>query len=1164
VRQHVAVAGGPEQTSSAPQDKVTTLPRWRRGIGVVVDILLGTALIGILVFPFIALTQRANGSPLENPSAAPARIKGGAVGTSLRSVPVLLQRSSQQAERQAARQRSPGPIERQEALLETSVFGPAGAATLGSLLTTANLLPDEADGQLVYPFRYPAVTAFLTSEFPVPPSAIIRNSLIDLAGLLTIDAGWTDGATLNGTILAYAMLNQVRNWEPTSCVPQLNLAVLISLDAELHYADTVKEFERAADVCGGDPSPLWLLGEYQSGFIVATPADSHLSATLHTFHRLERAFPGSPLGWSGEADADLRQAYQEQFTQPFTARDLFRRAEDLYAHSLALSPHDYELKNGEARAEAGLDDYGDAATLEGEVVLHYPHVAAYRIRAIEYLEDAHHFGAAAKAGQMALASARLPSPVYVYPSPDLNTLPGDSPTGTFTEDAIGPLSVASSDATPEQVFFGHKFFLAATGVAITDYSFIPTYRTDVSDDVAGTAVALIDPGGWCVDGSIRRDQLLANLPQDAVKGLPANFDGAFGADSVPGLYISCPPAGIVRAVGELALGHSSSAIGAASELYPQQSPTELLGTLRDIQQNLYRFGGDDAGAAKVDHQWVKEQPENATAWDRLGEVEFLTRQYRLATLSFRLAVALSNGEDRALETVKEGAAEESAGRNSSANALFVSAVRQARAARHKPQGAPGNGYAISIPANYVIYIAQLQEGTNETAQHDFALAAHFYALDSHLQSIDQNTPGSDTVGPEVLQNNWSVDLEQLLNPRQALVHADAALKIDPNSPIFLNNRAFAERRLPSCSDGTATYAAAGCAPAVAAYTATLQADPTFYPAANDLGGILLNEGGSANLQRAAHYLSGAVAAAHHVGVQYTDAEWNLGIALQRQGWSHVVASQAAFADAVRADHSLINQSLHPIFDDGTYFAHLDLSKPLPANWNFAGSSQHVPVTVGVLAIAWLLLLGGGRAVLTDRAGAVITDHGFEVALNSRLTKLLGTRAHWVIGILVSIAVVTYPLARASGVSSLNVLLLGLSAAVILGAVLRARSAVARSSKSTVRHATVPVVTALGIIATLFTVPYAPLPVAESDSNAKAIRFVAPVMLAALCAWLLVAERLTGVPMTRDLAGAALVMFVSVLTPIKPFDGYYIEKPIIHVILLVSVLAAAISFGIGLI
>src|SRR5581483_2766344 len=135
--------------------------------------------------------------------------------------------------------------------------------------------------------------------------------------------------------------------------------------------------------------------------------------------------------------------------------------------------------------------------------------------------------------------------------------------------------------------------------------------------------------------------------------------------------------------------------------------------------------------------------------------------------------------------------------------------------------------------------------------------------------------------------------------------------------------------------------------AAASYRAALDADPTVFPAANDLGVIRAEQG---HLDDAADAFRQALAA----NDKYALARFNLGLVLDREGPSHMVESQGQIAEAIRTDSSFRDQDRTFMFDDDSFFTTLDLSKPLPPTWHFAASTKRTPVAVAGVVLALLL------------------------------------------------------------------------------------------------------------------------------------------------------------------------------------------------------------------
>ena len=83
--------------------------------------------------------------------------------------------------------------------------------------------------------------------------------------------------------------------------------------------------------------------------------------------------------------------------------------------------------------------------------------------------------------------------------------------------------------------------------------------------------------------------------------------------------------------------------------------------------------------------------------------------------------------------------------------------------------------------------------------------------------------------------------------------------------------------------------------------------------------------------------------------------------LEHQGLARAAAAQGAFAQAFRHDGSLRDREHKLIPDDRLYVTTLDLSKPLPPEWEFAASQKQLPVPATRLAVLLLIGLQLGRS-----------------------------------------------------------------------------------------------------------------------------------------------------------------------------------------------------------
>ena len=85
--------------------------------------------------------------------------------------------------------------------------------------------------------------------------------MVDLAALLMLSPqmGSSDESTVPYEALAYVVLRVAGDLHD-SCDVRLQLGFIVSLGLMAPYDGVAQELERASDLCGADPTPLWLLG----------------------------------------------------------------------------------------------------------------------------------------------------------------------------------------------------------------------------------------------------------------------------------------------------------------------------------------------------------------------------------------------------------------------------------------------------------------------------------------------------------------------------------------------------------------------------------------------------------------------------------------------------------------------------------------------------------------------------------------------------------------------------------------------------------------------------------------------------------------------------------------------------------------------------------------
>ena len=485
-------------------------------------------------------------------------------------------------------------------------------------------IPPETAG---HPLRFGALDDLLDDVVTPEFARTHEVELNDLAVLFVYDAAYTD-ASWAGKV-AYSLLNRIRAVSDR-CEPQLNLAFLLTLEPFPDDDQVLTEFRRAERACGSDLTPLWYLGQFQirrSYIQVLTNSRSDLSREevnarpVRTFRDLQQRQPTSPLGWVGEAEAWLRvaEAANGFGVTPFTARQQFRRADDLLIRAGALSD-DPAVRVGRARALIGQGRAGEAADLMTAVLRENPSSLRIQVLTVEMLEHAHRF---AEALEVADRPPSMPSGFSLA----MDEVDGLPPESYLTYQLFDAVPVMISIATTGG--FG--------GGGLDDYGFIPQVRPGAESTV----------DGLCRVASTVRDLIAVGRPADAL----AMADGGADDDElVPGRSCIGASGLIPRASTDEADPPQTLAAIAALELEDEAAlarwtstdgapATEpMLSDLMDARQNLWRFAGDLPRAARAAQRWSEQLPADPMPHDRLGEIAFLSGDYATATAEFQQAL----------------------------------------------------------------------------------------------------------------------------------------------------------------------------------------------------------------------------------------------------------------------------------------------------------------------------------------------------------------------------------------------------------------------------------------------------------------------------------------------------------------------------------------------
>jgi cellulose synthase operon protein C len=627
--------------------------------------------------------------------------------------------------------------------------------------------------------------------------------------------------------------------------------------------------------------------------------------------------------------------------------------------------------------------------------------------------------------------------------------------------------------------------------------------------------------------------LLAGQASRALANFPASFSDLRG-----GLCFRFDTAlhggvGELAAVAELELGD----VGAARQRVTAESRSTLSGfslsQLEDDRQNIWRYAGNLQHADAATSQWVRLLPNDPLALIRKGEIAFLRRRYEDAALAFQAAVRtarVSSGlwsYDEAQGLLDEGAALAREGRRAEALAAFSAADATASEWLTAFSAKSSDHNATQWPP-YISYTAWAQAGDAELVAHDYRRATEDYRAASYDQRRLPYPPPVLATG--VTDNNRAIAELKNGDPGVAIDVAASAVASDPADPIYHSTEAWALQRA-----GRSTSA-------MAQYRAALALDPTVFPAANDLGVLMMQHH---------RYAAAAAILRRAVGVNpaYALGWFNLGVALSHMGLLHFFAAQGSLGRAIKLNSGLEHHPPSPIFDDVPYVTNLDLSKPLPANWTFIDSQRHAPIAAAGLAA--LLLLGVGLA-RTLRPASVPGGADRWLALLGMIekrTERLRWLHHPLPALVVTVALFAWPLRRqpTGGWLPLAVFVAGLVVLCAVAVQVRVL-AVTRGRLRFSQESWLPGLI-LGVAATVGGLGWAPLPIVRAkaeerepvDGSATAkslsnLHWAAPAALGALALIQLLLAAWLDVPVTRSLGAAALVMTASLLTPIKPVDG----------------------------
>jgi cellulose synthase operon protein C len=1005
---------------------------------------------------------------------------------------------------------------------EVSVYSPVDLQTIagralgqGSGRTLLTLLAPRAEplretavggrlGFAPYPYRYPAMTRLLDQapgHARTPEARELGAALLVLASR----PGEYDNAFPNAAAAAFAVLDRAR--ADGGCGAQLNLLLLVAADDQPRDAVVGEEARRAESVCPEDPTPDWLLGQYQSQranldptaglFGDPVPADAQQQA-LATFARLEERLPDSTASIAGAADVHLRTGIRLAESQPFTARHALRTAAAGYRKAYSMGADEAAI--GLARALVGLGEPAHAAALLRDwIAAHAPSGPLLELLTIAE-EAAHEFG---EAEWTALELAERGPGAYPVGPPFFPIPNFEEVSETTGRDPLGPQSLGTDTHAPLAVSLQPG--PGGADASVNDVSFIPVFRADYP-------IVGIEPS--CPGRAWRRDAVLAGRARAALVNFPAEPESTFN-DVRPtrqGPRSCAYGAEDLRDIARLEAG------------LPVTGNRERRDQLADHRQNLWRWGGNLPRAEQVIQAWAKEAgPTAPLPMLRLGEVQYLQYRYDDAAAAFGVAArrtrqaAYNNdlGVDEAL--LGRGASLLRAGRAAEGLPLLRALASDAELGvsyQRSRMGEAVMGFAA------VAYHARAQLADAERESGDLHAAVEDYDAARELLPV---LPDTEVTGvrPERIDANQALADLALGRVAAAMQEINRALRADPMNPAFLMTAGFVADR-------------AGQVETAARYdAAALVSDPGAFPAANDLGVELARLHGH---DEAVTALRQAVGARPDYGLGW----FNLGVVYSRMGPARMLASQGALARAFELDPALRNRRRVLTIDAQTYRTGLDLSKSLPPGWSFAQLQQRALVpSAGLLAV---LVLGLGLARVAGSGTRTELAQDWLEAAAQRLERLpLVNRLRnpwWALAVTVLVFALPVVLHARGRVVDLGALALGVLLLALVAR--RARTLVARGTGLTVCNESWGPGVAFGMV-TAVVAPWAPLPVARTSDDAPRVHAAAPVALALVGVVLFVESVAFQVPLTRSLAQAALIMVASTLVPVGPLDGAKLGK-----------------------
>jgi len=534
----------------------------------------------------------------------------------------------------------------------------------------------------------------------------------------------------------------------------------------------------------------------------------------------------------------------------------------------------------------------------------------------------------------------------------------------------------------------------------------------------------------------------------------------------------------------------------------------------DYYQDLLRSIGDLDRAAAVLEEWADANPEAPLAHDRLTEIRILQKRWaeavdegeeatRLHVEARDLGDWFSDSSGPFWTELRIAVAEREQGNLDEARNRLEDLVR------YLPQ-LDAKGY-ISADSSLLMYAEQ------ELGRIAFDKADYTTAIDHMERSIALGYEAQSSIRKlirGVQAQVASASALELGDFEAARRFAQQAYDIDPYSPLFRESLAESERNLDKAA-------------AIASYQDALAQDRTLFSTWNNMGVLLLGQG---RTDEAVAAFESAVAARP----DYATGWFNLGVAESYSGgMSGFVRSQGAFGKAAQIEREYRDHDRTPVVDEEIYDSGLDLSRPVPDDWELVSTTQSRPSRIGlglilvvVMRIVWAL------------GSDWLMGHGVQrvIALPTRANnKLVGvmTLRPWAVW---TSAVSLGTLLLVCGVSGWGELLFALMLfPALLGA--HALALRLRGGESTVKQkSSVPASLLSALLVPLGMGFTPPAPLADPSDVDMAVRRSGVVALGLLTVLLGAVAWSSSVPVARAAALAALLITSSALVPVAPLDG----------------------------